>query len=156
MQKHLLGGAMRCFDRAQAEGSFEVWFPRLRDRILLERRLQRFYEGRQSSWAYIWWMICWSHSMLAINPAVNLVRNTSFGAGDTHTPDPDHWMAHLPVGELAFPLRHPECVASLPAVDDYFCNVRGKAGLKRTLATQLSAWFAVKQAKPSGLHACSL
>ena len=40
---------MRFFDRAQAEGSFAIWFPRLRDRILLERRLQRFYEGRQSS-----------------------------------------------------------------------------------------------------------
>ena len=53
-------------------------------------------------------------------------------------------------------MRHPECVASLSAVDDYFCNVLSKARLKRTLATQLSAWFAVKQAKPSGLHACSL
>ena len=94
--------------------------------------------------------------MLAIHPAVNLVRNTGFGAGDTHTLDPDHWMAHPPVGKLAFPLRHPECVASLPAVDDYFCNVRGKAGLKRTLAAQLSAWFAAQQAKPSSLHACSL
>ena len=152
----LYDAPLRLFDRAQANGSFEAWFPHLRNRIFWERRLRRVYEERQSSWAYVWWLTCWSHSMLAINPSVNLVRNIGFGEGSTHTPDPNDWMAHLPVGELAFPLRHPECVASLPAVDDYFCNVRGKAGLKRTLAAQLRAWFAAKQAKPSGLHACSL
>jgi len=52
--------------------------------------VQRVYEGRRSSWAYIWWLTCWSHSMLAINPSVNLLRNTGFGAGATHTPDSDH------------------------------------------------------------------
>ena len=57
--------------------------------------VQRFYEGRQSSWVYILWMTCWSHSMLAINPVVNLVRNTGFGAGDTHTPDPDRKSTRL-------------------------------------------------------------
>ena len=132
---------MRLFARALADGSFAAWFPHLRNRLFWERRMERMYEGRQSSWAYIWWLTCWSNSMLAINPVVNLVRNTGFGEGSTHTPDPDDWMARLSVGEMSFPLRHPECVAPLPAADHFFCNARGHAGFRRVWEARLHSWF---------------
>lgn len=127
----LYDASLQLFDRALARGWFEAWFPDPRHRLYWEHCMERTYRGRTSSWAYVWWMTCWAHSMLAINPSVNLVRNTGFGPGGTHTTDANDWMAHLPVGEIKFPLRHPDTVITNHQADIFFRDIRGKASLKR-------------------------
>jgi hypothetical protein len=137
----LYDAPLQLCERARAAGWFDAWFPNPRHRIYWEHCMQRTYRGRTSSWAYVWWMTCWAHSMLTINPCVNLVRNIGFGLGGTHTANPDDWMAHLPVGEMTFPLRHPDCVITHYQADAFFRDIRGTASLKQIWKTRWKNWW---------------
>ena len=145
----LYDSQMRLFNQARAAGWFEAWFPNPRHRVYWERCMERVYDGRTSSWAYVWWMSCWANSMLAVNPCVNLVRNIGFGEGGTHTQDPGDWMAHLPVGDMTFPLRHPELVMADSRADACFLDLRGQASLKRLLKMQVRSWWSRATRSPA-------
>ncbi len=79
------------------------------------------------------WDIQWKLSVeraqgMSITPNANLVRNIGFGAGGTHTVDPDR-LSRLPLEEMEFPIRHPAAVAVDKAADTFayyahFRNVR--------------------------------
>lgn len=58
------------------------------------------------------WDIQWFYSTLinkgmAINAAVNLVKNIGYGSG-THTHSADDAITNLPLNTMSFPLKHPE------------------------------------------------
>ena len=63
-----------------------------------------------NTWDYQWIYNCYINGGLAITPRTNLICNIGFGADATHTLSSDHKLSRLPVGELAFPLQHPETV----------------------------------------------
>jgi hypothetical protein len=71
------------------------------------REFQAIHDGKVDTWDYQWGLACWIHNGLAIRPHVNLVSNIGFGAGATHTKDPDYPGANCPVQPMEFPLRHP-------------------------------------------------
>jgi hypothetical protein len=64
--------------------------------------------GYIDTWDYVWLFSCWARNGLTCLPTRNLVKNIGFNATASHTPDPNSWLAHLPVEHMEFPLRHPE------------------------------------------------
>ncbi|MBR2734321.1 MAG: hypothetical protein IKD80_08800 [Selenomonadaceae bacterium] len=78
----------------------------------LSNEFQLTYEGKINSWAYRYWVNCLANNALHIVPRVNLVRNTGFEPGGTHTSGPV--MYHLYMTEpMEFPLTHPEIMSPL-------------------------------------------
>lgn len=67
------------------------------------------HAGRIDTWDYQWVFACWAGGGLAAVPGQNLVTNLGFGPEATHTRRPSP-LSGLPVGELRFPLVHPERV----------------------------------------------
>ncbi len=75
-------------------------------------------EGRLDTWDYQWLFSAWTKGGLAITPQVNLISNIGFGADATHTTRVDRRLLP-PLGQLAFPLRHPSSVAIHAEADRY-------------------------------------
>ncbi len=65
------------------------------------------FQGKLDAWDYQWELARTLQSGLAVLPAVNLVQNTGFDAEATHSRDPDHPWARLPLLPLQWPLRPP-------------------------------------------------
>jgi hypothetical protein len=61
-------------------------------------------------WDFQWVFACWAQSGFSILPHVNLVSNTGFGPGASHTTNATDRLANLPAAELRLPLRHPDYV----------------------------------------------
>lgn len=72
--------------------------------------LDQVAAGAIDSWACRWALSCWSHGLLTVLPSVNLVSNIGFGPAATHTTEESRF-AGIPLGEMHFPLRHPERIA---------------------------------------------
>jgi hypothetical protein len=77
----------------------------------LERRFwrntwQSVCEGKIDTWDYQWVFSCVARKGLSVVPNVNLVSNIGFGEDATHGGGTSI-VAHLPGGDLRFPLRHP-------------------------------------------------
>ena len=85
---------------------------RKNDRLRLKREFQLTYEDKINTWDYRWCVSCISNHALQIVPKVNLVQNTGFEAGGTHTAFPT--ISHLYMDEsIEFPLVHPEIMSPL-------------------------------------------
>lgn len=69
-------------------------------------RLDDVYHGKVDTWDYQWQLIRML-SGKAIIPKTNLVSNIGFGDEATHTKTRHSPLAHLPLGEILFPLQHP-------------------------------------------------
>ena len=64
------------------------------------------------------WLYCNRlRGTLAIAPNWNLITNLGFHDAATHTRDTTHPFAALPLGDMAFPLRHPRHMAPDDAAD---------------------------------------
>jgi hypothetical protein len=64
------------------------------------------YNRSLDTWDVQWFYSILINDGLAINPAVNLVKNIGYGDG-THTNSEDLYMAKIPLCSLWFPLIHP-------------------------------------------------
>ena len=82
------------------------------DRTNLKNEFQLTYEGKINSWGYIFYINSLANHALHIIPKVNLVRNTGFELGGTHTGCPSIY--HLCMDEaIKFPLVHPDIISPL-------------------------------------------
>jgi hypothetical protein len=88
----------------------------------------------QHTWDYAWTLSCWQRQGLSIVPGANLVSNIGYGAQSTHTQHVDVY-ANLPIGPLAFPLRHPGVVVRDAAADAAVEEARFGGVLRRRLQT---------------------
>jgi hypothetical protein len=107
-------------------------WPRLResgwlDGFLLERsallwknNFDHVYEQKISSWYYPWVFTCWTRSLMAVLPTVNLVTNAGFGSDGTNCHKINSRLANREVAEMNFPLRHPEAMVINEAADEYY------------------------------------
>lgn len=76
------------------------------------------YNGKIStSWDYQWYYSSWKNKNLAIIPSVNLISNIGFGVEATHTKNPNHIRANVPIKAVQFPLIHPPDIKSDVKVD---------------------------------------
>jgi hypothetical protein len=80
-----------------------------------ERLFWRWAWDGASSGAIDTWDLQWvfagiTRGSLSINPNVNLVSNIGFGDRSTHPGEDDHVVDTLPVGEITFPLKHPNAI----------------------------------------------
>ena len=76
--------------------------------------------GREiNTWDYQWLFSCWTNGGLSITPEINLVSNIGFGGSATHTAAINHDMAHLPVADIGFPLKHPPSVERNREADEF-------------------------------------
>lgn len=121
-------------------------------------QFDRAHRRELNSWATAWVFSCWSQSMLAVLPRVNLVENIGFGPSATHTKTDRGGVLRVPSGEIEFPLRHPSCVVINQAADDFsqrklfgpeLLTVFGVAGISkdaapRGLTERVRRWFGRK------------
>jgi hypothetical protein len=77
------------------------------------------HAGEIDTWDYQWFFSWWAQNGLAVIPASNLISNIGFGDDATHTRTAANTMAHRPVSEMNFPLRHPEFMARNLETDLY-------------------------------------
>ena len=78
-----------------------------------ETLFDEVYNGKIStSWDYQWYYSSWKNKNLAIIPSVNLISNIGFGQEATHTKNPNHIRANVPLEDIQFPLIHPPGIKS--------------------------------------------
>jgi len=89
----------------------QLWKERIMSRYW-EHLFKKIYLSVQKhTWDYQWTFACLTHGGLSIIPNVTLVTNIGFTPDATHTKKLDHPLAALPVGEIGFPLLHPERIS---------------------------------------------
>lgn len=98
--------------------------------VFPERSAQRYwhaiFDGMHrgtgpNTWDYQWMYTNLCRRSLAITPRLNLVQNLGFGAGATHSTDPEG-APRVSVGRATFPLQHPPVMVasrSLDVIDQY-------------------------------------
>lgn len=83
------------------------------------------------TWDYQWFYTRLKNSALNIIPRVNLISNIGFGAGATHTMEPQpHVMP--PSTVIDFPLRHPSSFIPLRSFDRHVLDLNIESFLRRT------------------------
>lgn len=75
-----------------------------------ERRFDQVSHGLLDTWDYQWTFACWLQNGLQVIPDANLVSNIGFDHEATHTKNRNTASTELPVGSMAFPLKHPPVV----------------------------------------------
>jgi hypothetical protein len=81
--------------------------PSRREQARMSKALDLINNGIISNWDTQWWLAFAYNHWLCVQPTVNLIRNTGFGEGATHTHDSRSQFAKLLTEGLAFPLKHP-------------------------------------------------
>jgi hypothetical protein len=100
------------------------YWPAARDSGMLERQFRskdainywtaifnKQLEKGHNTWDYGLTLSCWKNRMVSIVPDRNMVRNTGFGEGATHTHDPDDPRSNVAASAMTFPLVHPSTEA---------------------------------------------
>lgn len=87
------------------------------------RIFSKVYENKIDTWDYQWLLIRLLHGR-AIIPDVNLISNIGFGSEATHTKSLEHKLANLPLGEIIFPLQHPEFLIVNRTLDMKWAEMR--------------------------------
>jgi hypothetical protein len=72
-----------------------------------------------SAWASRLVFTCFVNGLLNIIPKENLVSNRGWGEDATHAIDVSSPLANLPIGQIEFPLRHPEFFIPFRQADEY-------------------------------------
>lgn len=105
--------------------------------------------GKINTWDYQWNHHCWVNGGLSCVPECNLISNIGFDDRATHTTQADSPLAGMPVGELAWPLRHPAEVVRHRAADSWeahrFFNLR-RYSLRRVLGRKLKVMLGLRDA----------
>jgi hypothetical protein len=78
----------------------------------------RVYSGEIDTWDYQWTFACWRRGALTILPEANLISNIGFGSDATHVSSVNEF-AHMDLGALQFPLRHPPGIERNSGADAY-------------------------------------
>jgi hypothetical protein len=91
-------------------------------RIRQEKRWESVYAGQVDTWDFQWHFAVMRRKGLAIVPSRNLVSNIGFAADATHTTDKLNDRANLATLDLEFPLRHPQEMRPLAALDERFAR----------------------------------
>lgn len=128
---------MSDFEIFLKENKIKNLFPDTARRIFWEDIFIRVYQGKIDSWAYIWLYTCLKNNGLACVPRNNLISNVGFGEEGTHTNDKNNMMANMKTFGLAFPLKHPEKIASNKKIDKYIEKCAQKIGLLRVIFFKL-------------------
>lgn len=89
-------------------GSYEYW----------ARIWDQYYDKKIDSWDGQWFFACAANRGICLNPTVNLISNIGFGTQATHTKSLNEF-AEMPVGQIRFPLCHPEKIAIDHAADAF-------------------------------------
>lgn len=89
-----------------------------------KRVYQRTYDGKIDTWDYQWGFTRHINSGLSVVPARNLVSNTGYGEGATHTTDEENSKANLPTQSLSFPIEPRQSVAVDRAYDRAYHELR--------------------------------
>ena len=116
--------AWKAYDNSSKEwpragGIYALWPDMSRREVRYWKRvLDRVYQGELSTWDYRWLMGLWSHRLLSITPAINLVKNAGFGEGATNTKDPGIQPGIERVGSLHSPYAAPNCLVRNVAADE--------------------------------------
>jgi len=74
---------------------------------------------RKNTWDAQWFYTVLTNEGLAITPKTNLITNIGFGEAGTHALNNKDEKANLAVGELTFPLEHPEKIEINKQADNY-------------------------------------
>ena len=90
------------------------------------KRIYNAIEERRmnNAWDYQLILSCLRFNMLTVVPSVNLVSNIGFGPDGTHCINADSPLNDIPLGELRFPLSHPEKVGPSGSTDFKIFAVR--------------------------------
>jgi len=93
----------------------DYYYATIYERDFFQYIFSRMYQGdeitnRKSIWDYQWQFACNINSGLVIVPAHNLIKNLGFGEDATNTIDPKSVGYNLTLGEMNFPMKHPEFV----------------------------------------------
>jgi hypothetical protein len=97
-----------------------------REEVRLRSALNAIESGIVSNWDTQWWSCFASNNWLCIQPTANLIRNTGFGEGATHTTNNKSPFGRLQSGQLQFPLKHPLFVRAEREVD---CALAAQYGI---------------------------
>lgn len=103
--------------------------------------------GKVNTWDYQWIHHCWVSGGLSCVPGVNLISNIGFDERATHTTDAESRLAGLPVGTLAWPLKHPREILQHQAADRWesahFFDLR-RYTLRRVLGRRLKVMLGLR------------
>ena len=78
-----------------------------------------YLKAYKRGWDFRWVYTLWKENGLAVIPNVNLVSNIGFGKGATNCLNQDSEFSCLPVGDISFPLQHPDFVQRNFHADEY-------------------------------------
>jgi hypothetical protein len=106
--------AMRAWPAERQGGLLQRVFSRRRDQKYWTDKFQHHAE----IWDYQWCFARWRLDQLGIVPDRNLVSNIGFQSGATHTIQPNHPAAGVPLAPMEFPLRHPATVTCNDRLDE--------------------------------------
>lgn len=111
------------------------------ERAYWARMFEQVHRGRIDTWDYQWMLSCWSRSMLAVIPPVNLVSNLGFGADARSTRKPSIYAA-MATEKLPVPLHGPAAVTA-----DWSADARVAKGMFRlSWERRLRHWWRQKAA----------
>jgi hypothetical protein len=132
-------------DRVESQPSLN-WERLLPDPIERQVWLDRYRALREpggpDSWALVWTLSMLMQDGLAIQPRVNLVANTGFGARATHTTESaEESPRALAATSSILPLRHPDSVELDEAASrEVFEKAHGGAQERRRIAWKQTPW----------------
>jgi hypothetical protein len=102
-----------------------------------QKLLDDTYSGNLDAWGIQWLYTVWVNGGLAINPAVNLIKNIGFGADASRTHDTNSPAAKLQSQTIKFPLKHPKYfvlnVLYLKAIADLIIPKRKKIAFSQRI-----------------------
>jgi len=67
---------------------------------------ENVYQGKIDTWDYQWVFACWTQSVMAIMPIVNLISNIGFGPEAVHTTEKNTF-SEMKTEPMIFPISHP-------------------------------------------------
>ena len=154
--------AWKAYDNISKEwprvgGIYALWPDMSRREVRYwERVLDRVYQGELSTWDYRWLMGLWSHRLLSITPAVNLVKNAGFGEGATNTKDPEIQPGIERVGSFQLPYAAPNRLVRNVAADEavfrnHYLRMEGRLSFWRKLIRSLGKRVHGKKESVKGL-----
>lgn len=139
------------FGRASSQVSLD-WERLLPDPVEREVWVDRYGALRETkgpdSWSMIWSLSILAQDGLAIQPSVNLVANTGFGARATHTTErPENSRRALAATASILPLRHPDVIElDESASREVFDKAQGGAEERQRIAWRQTTWGRIRVA----------
>lgn len=125
------------------------YFDQKHDRERFRREFEHTAAGKLDSWGYRWIYSVWKNKGFCITPEVNLVTNIGFGEKATHTTREKSSLSALSLGQMNFPLSHPNSLEINKKADNalYKKHYRPKRTLKSFMYTHVFSIIKSKMPK---------